>query len=267
MEEMVRPKRYQSYFSRIIRNFRFFSKAVPSGVKVSFSKVLAIAIPFHLYISQLMDFRWDSIHWYHLYWRRLSTWDYLCLGTRTLGRCPKSWGTISHWAWMNLCFKNLTKKLAMLLGEQQLELQPQLQHCMISTQETMNWAGWARDSTFCHFYFRPPEHLGEQFWDQNQLKLQTCEGHVDEAESSKVQWLSLVAAECYSQLYEEDEGEYQHVLPTLHTPDRMALFILCWSASDIILFSASAYLFLGAKCNISGNWNTCDTLAIWKTEE
>ena len=157
MEEMVRPKKYQSYFSRIIRNFRFFSKAVPSGVKVSFSKVLAIAIPFHLYISQLMDFRWDSIHWYHLYWRRLSTWDYLCLGTRTLGRCPKSWGTISHWAWMNLCFKNLTKKLAMLLGEQQLELQPQLQHCMISTQETMNWAGWARDSTFCHFYFRPPE--------------------------------------------------------------------------------------------------------------
>ena len=67
VEEMVYPKKYQSYFSRIIRNFRFFSKAVPSGVKVSFSKVLAIAIPFHLYISQLMDFRWDSIHWYHLY--------------------------------------------------------------------------------------------------------------------------------------------------------------------------------------------------------
>ena len=27
------------------------------------------------------------------------------------------------------------------------------------------------------------------------------------------------------------------------------------------------YLFLGAKCNVSGNWKTCDTLTVSKTEE
>ena len=61
-----------------------------------------------------------------------------------------------------------------------------------------------------------------------------------------------------------------YLLPTLPTQDGMALFILCWSTSDMILLCASAmYLFFGAKCNISGPWlqDIYDTFTVLRTEE
>ena len=87
-----------------------------------------------------------------------------------------------------------TLKLAMLLGEQQPQLQPQLQHWPWF-QPRRSWteqvgpeiAHSAVSISGLPRIQLELRDLGEQFWEQNQLKLQTCEGHVDGAESSKVQ--------------------------------------------------------------------------------
>ena len=53
--------------------------------------------------------------------------------------------------------------------------------------------------------------------------LQTCRGHVNGTgalRSTVMEWLRLLAAECYSWLYKEGEGEHQHVLPTLAHPEK-----------------------------------------------